>query len=116
MRTTHTYVSMEISRACFEEIKQKFLGAGYTHAIMPARYGEEETLDMHGIGLQVQEERPVESGHLEVGRDLAGQVVINHPDLKPDANGVGHIVFSPEQARNLAALLLKHAAEGEAMR
>jgi hypothetical protein len=35
--------------------------------------------------------------------------VINHPDLKPDENGVGHIVFSPNQARNLANLLTKNA-------
>jgi hypothetical protein len=48
-------------------------------------------------------------GYLEVGRNDRGEVVINHPDLKPDAEGVGHIVFSPQQARNLASLLLDHA-------
>lgn len=47
-------------------------------------------------------------GFLEVGANDQGEVVINHPDLKPDANGVGHIVFSKDQARNLANLLLKH--------
>ena len=52
-------------------------------------------------------------GFLEVGLDDHNEVVINHSDLKPDKNGVGHIVFSPSQARNLAALLLKHAAEAE---
>lgn len=53
-------------------------------------------------------------GYLEVGANDQGEVVINHPDLKPDENGVGHIVFSPEQARNLARLLFKHSNEIEA--
>lgn len=52
------------------------------------------------------------TGELLVGRDDYGQVVINL-----DAETVagfsledgGYIVFSPNQARNLAALLLKHA-------
>lgn len=48
-------------------------------------------------------------GFLEVGRNDAHEVVVNHPDLKPDENGVGHIVFSPRQARNFANLLIKHA-------
>lgn len=48
-------------------------------------------------------------GYLEVGLNDNDEVVINHPDLKPDEDGVGHIVFSPQQARNLAMLLLKHA-------
>jgi hypothetical protein len=52
-------------------------------------------------------------GVLEVGHNDTHEVVINHPDLEPDENGVGHIVFSPQQARNLAALLMKHADEAE---
>jgi len=44
-------------------------------------------------------------GFLEVGSTGDGQVVINHPDLKPDENGVGHIIFSVDEARNLAHLL-----------
>jgi hypothetical protein len=52
-------------------------------------------------------------GILEVGHNEQGEVVINHPDLKPDENGVGHIVFSVEQARNLASLLLKRAGDAE---
>lgn len=55
------------------------------------------------------------AGFLEVGRtDDTHEVVINHPDLKPDENGVGHIVFSPRQARTLANLLVKHATYAEA--
>jgi len=53
----------------------------------------------------------IEQGTLEVGTDGHGEVVINHPDLKPDQNGIGHIVFSVEQARNLANLLLSKAAD-----
>lgn len=56
-------------------------------------------------------QKQVESGTLEVGTNGAGEVVINHPDLHPDENGVGHIVFSVEQARNLANLLLAKAAD-----
>lgn len=52
-------------------------------------------------------------GFLEVGHNDKGEVVINHPDLKPDENGVGHIVFSPAQARNLARLLLERADVAE---
>jgi hypothetical protein len=52
-------------------------------------------------------------GYLEVGLNEQGEVVVNHPDLKPDDNGVGHIVFSANQARNLAELLMKHAAQAE---
>lgn len=47
-------------------------------------------------------------GVLEVG-SVGGEVIINHPDLKPDEQGVGHIVFSPAQARNLAHSLLRQA-------
>ena len=52
-------------------------------------------------------------GYLEVGLNDAGEVIVNHPDLKPDADGVGHIVFSANQARNLARLLDKHANDAE---
>ena len=52
---------------------------------------------------------------LEVGSHN-GEVIINHPDLDPDENGVGHIVFSPEQAEYLAALLIRHAREARDQR
>lgn len=52
-------------------------------------------------------------GFLTVGYNDSGEVVVNHPDLKPDVDGVGHIVFSPQQARNLADLLIKHAWQAE---
>jgi hypothetical protein len=52
-------------------------------------------------------------GFLEVGLNDANEIIINHPDLKPDENGIGHIVFSPAQARHLAQLLTRHAATAE---
>jgi hypothetical protein len=54
-------------------------------------------------------------GFLEVGSNDQGEVIINHPDLKPDENGVGHIVFSKNQARNLANLLMKNAGRAPAV-
>jgi hypothetical protein len=52
-------------------------------------------------------------GFLVVGTNGKGEVVINHPDLKPDENGVGHIVFSPAQAHALATLLRNKAGEAQ---
>ena len=52
-------------------------------------------------------------GVLEVGINDEGEVVINHPLLDVDENGVGHIVFSVRQARDLAKVLLKKADEAE---
>lgn len=52
----------------------------------------------------------IDRGSLEVGRNGL-DIIINHPNLEPDANGVGHIVFSPRQARHLARILMKHAKD-----
>ncbi len=52
-------------------------------------------------------------GCLEIGSTGAGQVVINHAELDRDKNGVGHIVFSPAEARKLARILAKSAARAE---
>jgi len=52
---------------------------------------------------------------LEVTRtDDTQEVVIIHPDLKPDASGIGRLIFSPRNARYLANLLVEHAAAAEA--
>jgi hypothetical protein len=45
-------------------------------------------------------------GYLEIGLNDNFEVVMN---LDHDRNGVGHIVFSANQARHLAKLLLKNA-------
>lgn len=61
---------------------------------------------------QVQKGKGVSmnKGYLQVGlsEDMT-EVVVNHPDLEPDENGVGHIVFSIAEARNLARLLNEKA-------
>jgi hypothetical protein len=46
MRSTHTYVELEISQSAFDEIAQKLKAADYGHAFMDAR-----TIDMHGIAV-----------------------------------------------------------------
>lgn len=47
MRHTHTIASLEVSRAAYEEIANKLVAAGYSHAI------HDGIVDMHGIGLTV---------------------------------------------------------------
>lgn len=54
------------------------------------------------------------TGYLEVGLNDNDEIVINHPDLQPDEKGVGHIVFSPNQAEHLAHLLSTKAREAAA--
>jgi hypothetical protein len=50
-------------------------------------------------------------GYLEVGiTPDTHEVIIN---LDRDRNGIGHIVFSPRQARMLARLLNKKARDAE---
>lgn len=51
------------------------------------------------------------AGYLEVGLNDNNEIVINHPDLKPDENGVGHIVFSVNQAENFSKMLAEKASE-----
>jgi hypothetical protein len=50
------------------------------------------------------------AGHLMIGTNGKGEVVIK---LITDKNGVGHILFSPREARGLAQLLLKKADDAE---
>lgn len=56
---------------------------------------------------------PPNKNVLEVGTNGKGEVVVNHPDLLADAEGVGHIIFSPNQARNLARILCEKANAAE---
>jgi hypothetical protein len=46
LRQTHTYVTMEISSAAWEEIAQKMREAGYDHVFM-----DDGEIDMHGIAV-----------------------------------------------------------------
>lgn len=49
----------------------------------------------------------LEVGHTPDGREI----IVNHPQLLVDEHGCGHIVFSAEQARRFAKLLLRKAEE-----
>lgn len=45
IRSTHTYVEMEVSATAYDEIADKLRAAEYDHAF------HDGTIDMHGIGL-----------------------------------------------------------------
>jgi hypothetical protein len=45
IRSTHTYVELEVSAAAYDEIAGKLRAAAYDHAF------HDEVIDMHGIGL-----------------------------------------------------------------
>lgn len=47
MRITHTYATLEISAAAYDEIALKLRAAGYVHAFHPGS----SAIDMQGIGL-----------------------------------------------------------------
>ena len=65
-------------------------------------------------GLAIHDAATPSEGFFEVGINDLYEVVVNHPDLIPDADGAGHIVFSVEQARHFACLLLQKADEAVA--
>jgi hypothetical protein len=55
------------------------------------------------------------AGFLEVTRtDDTHEIVVSHPPLKSDANGLSQILISPRHARYLANLLIEHATYAEA--
>jgi len=43
---THTFATLEVSRAAFDEIAEKLKAAGYGHVFV-----DSDTMDMHGIAL-----------------------------------------------------------------
>ena len=51
------------------------------------------------------------SGILEVGTNGKGIVVLNHPKIDVDKDGVGHIIFSPNEAMHLATVLAQKAID-----
>jgi hypothetical protein len=51
MRTTHTYALLPVSKAVFEEVAAKLREAKYFHAF------DRGVIDMHGIALEVADER-----------------------------------------------------------
>jgi hypothetical protein len=110
---TFSYAVMEVSARAFEEIRAQLVAAGYQPQVHTRPNTEEVLLIMQGLALRSKlPAKPC--GELLVGVTEKGdEVVINHPDLLTDAEGNGHIVFSPRQARDLGRLLAKHAAIAE---
>lgn len=53
---THTYVVMELSKAAYDEIKQKLEAAGYDHAIHIEAGTALPIIDMHGIAVRQEAE------------------------------------------------------------
>lgn len=52
MRTTHTYVVLELSEAAYDEIRRKLEAAGYHHAFHPNAHAPASPLiDMHGLAV-----------------------------------------------------------------
>lgn len=47
LRTTHTYVELDLSPAAYDEIRAKLEAAGYDHCFIRG----EETIDMHGLAV-----------------------------------------------------------------
>lgn len=54
-RSTHTFVTLSISKEAYEEIKQKLLAADYNHVFV-YDFNDNEAIDMHGIGLTEEKE------------------------------------------------------------
>ena len=50
MRVTHTYATLEISKAAYDEIAEKLRAAEYDHAF------DGGLIDMHGIALECADE------------------------------------------------------------
>lgn len=46
MRSTHTYVEMELSQDAYDEIAKNMRETGYDHA-----FGKDGTIDMHGLAV-----------------------------------------------------------------
>ena len=56
MRSTHTYVELELSPAAYDEIRAKLAAAGYDHAFM-----DDKTIDMHGLAVVREEVKEIHS-------------------------------------------------------
>ena len=66
------------------------------------------------MNLEIDDDEDVPPGFIELGSSIDGNyVIMRHPHIDLDMNGCGEIVFSPEQARELARLLVECADECE---
>lgn len=71
MRSTHTYVVLDISPEAHADIKAKFLAAGYGHSI------DGDTIDMHGIALEPKEAQGTHHCHCDAVHRCP---IMVHPD------------------------------------
>ena len=91
---TRTYVVMEVSKAAYDEIKQKLLAAGYNQAIHKDSK-HEECLDMHGIALS---EEPINSLQTVCGCRIPSGYIPTIDNLKdpaqdcPFCDGTGFLI------------------------
>ena len=53
---THTYATLEVSRAAFDDVKERLCAVEYEHAFRTDLAGEVTLIDMHGIALVCTEE------------------------------------------------------------
>lgn len=51
LRTTHTFVLLDVPYEMYNLVREKLIAAGYDHAVDDT----EKTLDMHGIALTPEE-------------------------------------------------------------
>lgn len=77
LRSTHTFAELAISKAAYDEIASKLREAEYNHVFM-----EGGVIDMHGIGLVVEENSPVDLlAHLALLEVEPGDtLVLRSPD------------------------------------
>ena len=52
MRSTYTYVTLDVSQSAFEEISRKLEEAGYYHLFHRDHKNGPLVIDMHGLALQ----------------------------------------------------------------
>jgi hypothetical protein len=57
LRSTHTLAAMEVSPDLFEEVRAKFVAAGYDHVFLSKFHDDHDGLDMTGIALVAGERR-----------------------------------------------------------
>lgn len=53
-KTTHTYVTLPVSKAIYDEIRAKLVDAGYEHTFNKEG-ADAEVIDMNGIALAIEE-------------------------------------------------------------
>lgn len=100
MRQTHTYVTMPVTLAVYEEVLSKLMSAGYDHALHPQDDGS-YLLDMHGIALELEPEASRES-------TSPWQPIATLPDHVPEDDDL--ILAATDDGRRMIwrIVLLKH--------